>query len=249
MPHLDGPGIKAGAWVLGIVTWSAGCAPTEATRCGADTECSSRTMCDLPSGACVPTDVDTSNTEDPATPQFVNKAIPFFRGRVCAPLEVQAGSAFPVRLNPCLHPCIEPARRQINQAWNCVGSSCEALAVLWIEGNSTASGCPEDAFGRFDRALCNWSVEQTLSIQPVLDNGDPVQGIMTLEVPYLSNEDAAELAEDPRNFTLLREKVDQYPVDEDRFAGDVGISLLPGNPAPPADCATDGDCECFRIGF
>jgi hypothetical protein len=175
----------------------------------------------------------------------------YHRGRVCTLQQVQAGASFPVRLEPCLHPCLAPGLFKFKHSWNCLGASCQAWAVMWIRADSLPEGCPGDAFGAFDPSQCVYSesVAVELEISPVLADGSPVQGSMRLEVPFLTNADIAEVAAKSDDAELLASKIDQYPPLDERTVVDA-ISLLPTDPAPPESCGETGeDCECFSIGF
>ena len=79
--------------------------PGESGQCSSDEDCTGRgTVCELTTSECIPVSKDYSTTAEPSPPlSFSDKAIPFFRGRICsAPdQQVQTGSAVaPCRRGP-----------------------------------------------------------------------------------------------------------------------------------------------------
>lgn len=227
----------------------AACAPrAEQGGCDDDSQCPTRgQVCDLETNDCVAALVDTSSTENPAPAAFVDKVIAFHRGEICLPLEVQSGESMPVLLRPCLHPCVETSSYQFKHTFACRGSRCDAEAFMWTLGSSAATGCPADAFAGFDAAQCQYGTEVEFKLSTSTSNG-PISGTMLLEVPFLTNEDAAMLAADPENAEATEALVQQYPQQSNRIPDGRAISILPGNPAPPASCA-GGACPCYPIGF
>lgn len=227
---------------------TAGCTPTvDNTGCSADADCQGRAeMCDIPNNTCVPIVVDMTSTETPAPMTFTAKAVPFHRGTVCMPHEVKAGADVPITLNPCFHPCLEQGAFKHKHYYSCLGSRCDAWAVMYIEAASVAEGCPADAFGSFDRSLCVAGPPVNLSIGTTIDSG-PVNGTMGFEIPFLTNADAQAIAANFDDIPLIQEKIDQYPADDSRIPGGTDIELSPNHPEPPASCETG--CECFDIGF
>lgn len=201
-------------------------------------------MCDLETLECVAAEVDTSSTENPAPASFSDVAIPFFRGEVCLPHEVQSGATLPILMRPCLHPCITASSFQFKHDFRCVGSRCDALALMWVTGSGTA--CPPDAFGQFDAAQCQYGTEVEFGIATETSNG-PISGTMEVEVPFLSNADVATIAAGASSEEIVA-LAHQYPEDPGRIPDDRPVSLLADNPVPPASCA-GGACPCYPIGF
>lgn len=234
---------------LGAALATVACAPSsQEGECSAASPCPRGESCDLEMALCMPEDLDTTATETPADATFSGKAVPMFRGRICTVPEVAAGTDFPIFLDPCFHPCLNVASFKFKHSWECVGSSCEAFATMWIEASGDA--CPEDAFGRFDSSQCVYDQGVDISINATLGDGTPVEGQMEIEVPFLSNEDATAIAADPDNTALIKERIQQYPVETNRIALGQGVRLLRNGPMAPASCG-DGaaGCECTEIGF
>jgi hypothetical protein len=229
--------------------WVGACAPrADDGGCDEDDPCTGRgQVCDLERFECVAAEVDTSAAEATAPASFTDKVIAFHRGEVCLPLEVKSGERMPLLMRPCLHPCVTVSSYEYKHSFSCRGSHCEALALMWIEGSSAAAGCPADAFGSFDASLCQYGTQVELQLATETSNG-PISGDMLLELPFLTNEDAATIAIDPNDTDAVEALVEQYPQQPNRIPDGRAISILPGNPAPPATCV-DGACPCYPIGF
>ena len=225
-----------------------GCAPTVDTGCNEDADCDRGQLCEAGTAECVDQNLDLTSTENPAPSDFSTKIVPFFRGTVCTVHSVQAGASFPVYMSPCLHPCLTSSSFQFKHNWNCIGSSCDAYALMWVSAEGAA--CPADAFGKFDRSQCDYSTEVAFSINPVYDDGRAIEGQMRLEIPFLSNADASQIAADPDNAGLRDNTIQKYPQEMGRIPGGMDISLLSSNPPPPAECGESGAaCDCFDVGF
>jgi hypothetical protein len=240
-------GLLAGALLAGL--WMGACAPrAEDGGCSEDDPCTSRgQVCDLETFECVAAEVDTSAAENPAPASFTDKIITFHRGEVCLPHEVKSGERIPLLMRPCLHPCVMVGSYQFKHAFECRGSHCTAEAFMWVTGTSAPTGCPTDAFGSFDQAQCQYGTQVELQVATETSSG-PISGDMLLELPFLTNEDAATLAADPDDTETVEALVQQYPQQPNRIPDGRAISILPGNPAPPATCV-DGGCPCYPIGF
>jgi hypothetical protein len=235
----------AGAW-LGLAASVGACGPNaESAECNEDKPCGRGEVCDLEVDECVPAEVDITSTETPAPADFTAKPVPFFRGKVCTVHDVKSGAAIPVRLDPCFHPCITSNTFHHKHYYSCVGTHCEAWAMMYVEANGTA--CPADAFGAFDKALCVYDKPVDLTIAVTVDD-EPVQGSLYLEVPFLNNADTAAIAADFENTDLINAKINQYPQDEGRRVGPMEINLSAASPAPPAKCEGDA-CPCYEVGF
>jgi len=234
---------------LGVGLWLGACAP-RASQGGCDEEdpCLGRgEVCDLETNDCVAAEVDTTATERPAPASFTDKIIPFHRGEVCLPHEVMSGEPMPLLVRPCLHPCVSVSSYEYKHSFECRGSRCEAVAFMWITGSSAAAGCPEDAFSSFDASLCQYGTEVELTLATSTSAG-PISGTMQIELPFLTNEDAATLAANPGDAETVEALVRQYPQLANRIPDGRAVSILPGNPAPPESCV-GGACPCYPIGF
>ncbi|MBC8067062.1 MAG: hypothetical protein IAG13_01915 [Deltaproteobacteria bacterium] len=229
---------------------AAACAPkADVADCSETKPCGRGEICDLEVNECIDAGLEVENTENPAPMTFSAKPVPFFRGRVCTVHEVQAGAAIPIRLDPCLHSCIDSNSFHHKHYYSCVGTRCEAWAMMYVDAASVAEGCPADAFAKFDPAECVYKDDEAVdfSITVTVDE-EPVQGSVSLEVPFLNNLDTAAIAADFDNTDLIREKIEQYPQDEARIVGGKPITLSAASPAPPASCA-GGACPCYDVGF
>jgi hypothetical protein len=228
---------------------ASGCAPrVEQGGCDEGTPCRARgETCDLEVGECVATEVDPSTTESPAPGSFSDKVIAFHRGEICLPHEVQSGESLPVLLRQCLHPCVAISSYEFEHGFECRGSSCNARVLMWTNGSSAPTGCPAEAFSSFDAGQCQYGSDVEFMLATETSNG-PISGSMRLEIPFLTNADAAEIAADPDDEDTVERLVQQYPQYDERIPDGRSISILPGNPAPPPSCR-DGACPCYPIGF
>ena len=68
---------------------------------------------------------------------------------MCVPTEVKTGDPIPVKLEPCLHPCVDIASFTYDHRYSCSGSDCDIILAQWFVASGSA--CPEDALSRFDR--------------------------------------------------------------------------------------------------
>lgn len=237
---------------VGISAGSVACAPVAQGGCDRDEQCGRGQMCDPDLNECVDKVIDTSSTESPAPATFTNKQVPFHRGKVCTVSEVKSGENIPVSLNPCYHPCLDKGAFKHKHYYECLGSRCNAWAVMYIDAGSTPTTCPTDAFGQFDSAECSWGPLVELSIATTIDSG-PVTGTMHVEVPFLTNADTTEIAANFEDTALIQSKIDQYPADDARVPGGMDIKMSPSSAMPPASCteatAGTGGCQCYDIGF
>ncbi|MGB1699123.1 MAG: hypothetical protein ACPHRO_04150, partial [Nannocystaceae bacterium] len=251
--------------------------PGESGQCSSDEDCTGRgTVCELTTSECIPISKDYSTTAEPSPPMsFSDKAIPFFRGRICsAPnQEVQTGSPVPVTFQPCLHPCISTNSYQYHNQYFCTGGSCDAFSVFWAVGSS--ENCPADAWGEFDPAMCSYNLSSNTNIGPIIIDGVPIDALLSYEIPYLSNLDITKIAEymgldtDTKLSTATDECASQcsgsdnldgclfgcyakqivytYPRDAARTKL---FNVDNTGPIPPANCTDDpAQCECYEIGF
>ncbi|MCA9704659.1 MAG: hypothetical protein KDK70_02280 [Myxococcales bacterium] len=242
-----------GHWALGmafgVAAGAVACAPrSDSGGCAEDLDCARGDYCDTTARQCVAADLDTTATESPAEATFTDKIVPFHRGEICLPMEVQSGAGMPVLMRPCVHPCLAVSSFEFRHDFECVGSSCDALALMWMIASSDGTaGCPADAFGAFDQSQCVYDTEVEFTLATETSNG-PIRGSMRLEVPFLSNADMAQIAANPEDHDTIEQLVHQYPEDDGRVPDGRSISILSSHPAPPTSCR-DGACPCFPIGF
>jgi hypothetical protein len=228
------------------------CAPTaEKGTCDEDSQCVGRgQVCDVMTAQCVVEDFAAESTEDDPPSEFSGKVVPFFRGTVCRPAEVQSGTTFPVSMEMCVHPCLDMPVPHFNQFFDCTGSSCLAYALMWVDATSAAAGCPADAFARFDADECQnvGPVEYTVDTSEG-PNGEAIVGAMLLEIPFLTNADMQIIVEADNAKDVTLEYIEQYPQQAERVPGERNVWILPHLPEPPESCIDDDGCECFDIGF
>lgn len=236
----------AGVFLLGLGIVA--CAPTEdAGECSATNPCPARGQaCDEVLLECIAQQLDVESTSDKPTPaSFTNVALPFFRGKVCMPLTVQPGDTIPVSFSPCLNACITPGSFTFKKQYSCSGATCDA-AVMQLYSSTSGSGCSDDAFGQFDRSQCVYGdMPIKASAGPFIISGEKIRGNATVEIPFLSNDDAAEIRDGATTDTIWS-LIKQYPQANDRV---FSISMDGANPAAPADCSDESKCHCQEIGF
>jgi len=240
----------AGLCLVGLL---AACLPEEdAGECSASSTCPNRgEVCDLQTYQCELSGLKPDKTADEAKASFSNVPVPFFRGKVCMATKVKPGEAVPVKVSTCLHPCIAAGGFQFKKQYRCTGSSCESLVVVYYPKTS-GTGCPADAFGKFDRGQCVYAdgTIHNVTAGPFNLNTGPVSGVATVEVPILSNDDISTLLplEDQTDARVAKtwELAYQYPPDSDRV---FNVSINASNPSAPKDCADESKCDCREIGF
>lgn len=234
-----------------------GClAPGSTGECDTDEDCRARGAvgCDVMQSKCIIDDTVPDSTGDQSG-TFSSMPIPFYRGQLCTSMEVKAGSPIPMYLNPCLHDCLEVNSYRHQNFYECVGGTCEMFVIQW--GVATGTDCPENVFGNFGADRCDYTIfpedGKHISSQPVIrDDDSPIVGTMLIEVPFLSNADIKDIADDPNDRDQIKEKMHQYVRKPNRTPGsgtDERISMQAGSPAPPEMCNGKENCECFQIGF
>jgi hypothetical protein len=227
--------------------WVGGCAPVaDHGGCSEDADCDDERgqVCDVEASECIDKVVDTTTTGT-ATPTLTGVTVPFHRGTVCYAESVQAGARIPVSLTPCLHPCLTVSKHFHSNYYSCIGASCDAWAFVYFTADG--ANCPADAFGAFDRTMCDVTQTVALGVNSTIGDNEPVQGTMTLEVPYLTNEDVQVIDAAGRDIDLMNMKIAQYPSQANRVAGDIDLNAA--NPAPPEMCDGATNCVCKDIGF
>ena len=226
--------------------------PGESCQCEVDQDCTGRgQVCDTVDSICVDRTFDPTTTQSQPEPSFSGKPIPFFRGKVCTVTEVASGEKIPVNVSPCLHPCMSASSYSFKHFFECVGSSCSAWIVAWIDADG--QNCPAEAFGQFPASQCVYdpNVVMNVAIDTVVESG-PIVGNMTVEMPFLTTADMAALAAMAMgDFSIeaAKQRIFQYPQDPDRLVPPGGlIRITDGGPMPPSTCA-DGACPCYDVGF
>lgn len=223
----------------------AACAPAEdAGECNSARPCTARgEVCDDSIKQCVAQDLDVDATAETGPASFSDVTLPFFRGKVCMPTAVQPGDAVPVKVSPCVHPCVTGGGFTYKKQYTCAGSACESLVITYFNGAS-GNGCPADVFGRFDKGQCVYTDIKAEAGPFILDAG-PVTGNASVEIPFFTNEDARAI-KGGASVADVWELAKQYPQDAERVWK---VSVNPGNSPAPADCSDESKCECREVGF
>ncbi|MEE9382115.1 MAG: hypothetical protein V3V08_01710 [Nannocystaceae bacterium] len=250
------------------------CTPTaESGQCNSDADCYQRgQVCTNETHECIDDLVDFDATQSEPEPNFTAKVLPFFRGRICTVAgEFQSGAALPLRMEPCVHPCIRASNgtSHVFHLRECRGGACNGLSVEWFEGDG--ADCPDDAFARFDPDLCEYPITLAGRHPPFEANGSPIVGRFQLEIPFLTNDDAAQIAnfnaatasaacvetcggmdsqDKCRKGCFMRERAEHYAQDENRV---LSFQMTAEAPPPPPNCETaegaDDACPCVDVGF
>lgn len=220
--------------------------------CSEEALCPRGETCMLETAVCEPTTIGTTTTEANPPASFQAVLAPFFRGEICSPTQVRAGDTITVALRSCLHPCLEARRIDSKHQWSCAGSQCDAIAVAWWTVDAGPDGCPDDVFSRFDSSLCAYTEATEVMIHPIFNGDTPVVGTLSLEIPFLTNADADEIATETdaaRQAALLEQRYRTYPIDPNRFLP-TRIDMQPEAPAAPTSCIDHREaCTCYEIGF
>jgi hypothetical protein len=231
--------------VAGLLLGSA-CTPTEdAGECNSARPCTARgEVCDEDIKMCIAQDLDVDATaEQPGPASFSGVTLPFFRGKVCMATKIKPGDAVPVKLSPCIHPCVAGGGFTYKKQYSCVGSACEALVIQYYN-SASGSGCPADAFGRFDRSQCVYE-DIKAGAGPFTIPSGAVTGSAAVEIPFLTNEDARAIMNN-KDTAFVWETAKKYPQDAERV---FQVSMNAANPGAPADCSDESLCDCREIGF
>ena len=230
----------------------AGCTPAgEAGFCDEATPCQGRgQFCDTMLNVCETEEFVAESTEQNPPADFTDKIVPFFRGQMCLPTEVKSGSMMPVSMTACMHPCLEVSDITFRHNFECIGSSCQAFATMFVTANSAPGGCPADAFGRFDRGMCQFVGPAEFAVDTSEGPDGDIAGSMLFEVPFLTNADMEAIVDSGLDQDVTAELAEQYPQDAGRIPGARAVWILPQHPEPPASCVdTPAGCTCFDIGF
>jgi hypothetical protein len=262
---------------LSTVALVLSCAPPDTQgACDVDPDCTGRgEVCNMVARTCEFETAEHDSSQPGFSGDFADKQIPFFRGRVCVPKNRASvnGQAIPITYNPCFHPCVNPGTNHVFTKWQCDGSNCGSKLLYWTEGAS-GTACPADVFGKFNPDQCDYSTIFDGSLGPINVDGNPLNALVQLEVPFLTNADLeaineadqngtasgeciAECAGDPDQSSCLKgctidEKVRLYAQEPDRVFYHI---LDSANATPPEACSDGGgnldlaNCECIDIGF
>lgn len=209
--------------------------------CGACGDCEGRgRVCEPDSGACLSTTLSETAS---AQGDFAGLAAPLFRAEVCLPATARPGDAIPVQLITCTHPCLTVHGFSFKKQYRCDdASTCEAVVIAYypmVDGHD----CPADVFGAFPTAACHSTVINA-SAGPFIIDGTAISGGATIEIPLLSNADAAAIR-DGASVDAIWDLIYQYAPQSDRiFAVELGAQYQ----GAPVDCASDG-CVCHKIGL
>lgn len=159
--------------------------------------------------------------------------------------EVKPGQAIPVRLEACLHPCLSFDKQASHQAIRCPGSNCEAAAVLYYT-DVVGMGCPGDVFAEFDPTLCVYAPPVDIAVGPILKGGVNYENIASLLVPYLSNEQADEIAGGASSDMEIWDRIDPNQHYASRF---FWVNISAGAADAPALCDDPDICDCREVAF
>ena len=171
--------------------------------------------------------------------------VPYFRGRACVAKEVKPGQPIPVRLEACVHPCLSANAYTYRHAYRCPGGACEATAVLLFK-DVVGNGCPSDVFAKFDPALCQYTNPIDINAGPLVFGGTEFEGVAPLVVPYLSNEQADEIANGADSSQEIWARVDANTQEASRYF-DVDVSADAAD--APAVCDDPDLCDCHDVAF
>lgn len=239
-------------WVAVSTTLAAvlvGCFNEDSGECSAGIACPNRgEACDLTSKTCEPQDLDVDGTAPAPAPTDFTRTVPFFRGKVCMPTKVQPGDKIPVHVEMCRHACLEPKGFQYKSQYKCSGSVCEGALVVYFP-DAQGAGCPPDVFGKFAKAECVYDDKSNVNGSVggfTVSSVGPITGTGTVEIPFLTNEDAAEI-HGGASTDAIWNLIYKYPQDPGRV---FNISMNGSNPKAPANCVDDPSlCDCKEIGF
>jgi hypothetical protein len=181
------------------------------------------------------------------TSDFDTMPIPFFRGELCTVNEMTAGAPLPTRITPLLHDCLAVSRSEIRHVFTCTGSRCQAYSVVWVE--ASGSGCPSNVFGEFPMEEGNMDTAIDKSIAGLKDStGAPLVGLLSLELPYLTNDDLVPIADYTGSEVgeLITMAAEKYPPVDGRKTV---INMSADGPMPPENCVDKSLCTCINIGL
>ncbi|MEZ4384651.1 MAG: hypothetical protein R3A79_25200 [Nannocystaceae bacterium] len=171
--------------------------------------------------------------------------VPYFRGRACVVKEAKPGQALPVRLEACLHPCLSINAYAFKHAYRCPGGACEATALLYFK-DVVGANCPSDVFAKFDPAQCSYAAPIDINAGPLVYGGNEFSGVAPLVIPYLSNDQADEIANGANTSQEIWARVDSNTQEASRYF-DVTVSDDAAD--APAKCDDPELCDCRDVAF
>lgn len=173
--------------------------------------------------------------------EIASTTVPFFRGEVCLSDKLRPGDPLALSVSTCAHPCLTIANFAFKWVYRCQDGGCE-LGFVFYHAGVTGSGCPEDVFGEFDPALCEFTEAVPLTITP-----PETTGAASLLMPFITNDDAAAIAGGDNESSSVWARIDAHAQAPGRR---LPIDFAAENPAPPAACAADTPgCTCSKIGL
>lgn len=187
--------------------------------------------------------LNVEGTEPSPAPSEFTRTVPFFRGTVCMPTAVQPGDAIPVKVSMCYHPCLAANSYQFKTQYRCNGGSCESAVIVYAR-DAVGAACPADVFGKFAKAECQYLDVNAKAGPFTISSTGAVIGTATVELPFLTNEDAAAI-DGGATIDQIWDLIYKYPQDPGRV---FNLTMNSGNPKAPADCSGAG-CTCKDIGF
>lgn len=171
--------------------------------------------------------------------------VPYFRGRACVPKEVKPGQALPIRLEACVHPCLTTNAFSMRHAYRCPGGACEAAATIYYR-DVVGSECPSDVFAKFDPALCAYKPALDVTAGPLLLGDTPFEGTAPVVIPYLSNDQIAEIDGGADTSAEIWARIDANPQETSRV---FEVFVSPSAADAPETCDDPELCECRDVGF
>lgn len=169
--------------------------------------------------------------------------LPFFRGEVCVSDTFRPGDMMALSVDPCLHPCLDPAKYGWRYLVRCTGGvGCELAFMLYYR-ETTGSNCPSDVFGKFSEGLCTYHGPHKALTNALMSFGYPDDKLV---IPFLTNEDATAVNMMEPNVEVWK-RIDGHAQAADRY---FPLSVNDQNAAPPMECGPGvAGCTCKKIGF
>ncbi|MDC0722587.1 hypothetical protein [Nannocystis bainbridge] len=236
--------------VFGVTTFAIagfmfGCFAEDGGECSAGAPCARRgEACDDTTKTCELQELDVEGTGANPAPATFTATLPFFRGTVCAATNVKPGDKIPVKIEMCVDPCVSSKGHKFKSQYRCSGTSCEAALVVYLP-DAVGANCPAQALGKFPKANCEFITIEASAGPLSTANTGPITGTATLELPFLTNEDAKLIAGTDNGETVWQ-TIYKYPQDAGRV---FQLSMNPSNQPAPPDCKDASKCTCKDIGF
>ena len=171
--------------------------------------------------------------------------VPYFRGRACVPKAVKPGQPLPIRLEACLHPCLKVNAFAYKHTFRCPEGACEAAATLFYR-DVVGVGCPSDVFAKFDPSQCAYTSPIDIIAGPLSFGGADYEGVASVLIPYLSNEQGAEIDGGADTSEEIWKRIDANTQDPSRS---LEVSVVADAPDAPAVCDDADLCVCSDVGF